>query len=634
MKKNVLYFILFLGVVSLSWCWSSDSEDNDSNLNTSWLSCSNYLTVNWWTWESLNLKAKIVADNVKNIVSNNWGNIEYLDCEKGKKVSEKTLIVKIKPDYSDPNIQNLTNQSSMINSQILNTKGIISSTRSNFESQAKQLQNQKENNLSQIAILSKNLDNLRKTQNLTSWDIGLQTQSIQDQISSLSESKAYTEKNIKILTANKQWDLNKINDNIKNLNKQLISTIKDCFEKVDNVFGLTEANKYKNDAYEDYISVRNSALKNKVESEFFNLKERFDRYDSMNSAEISSFVWDVSTLLKDAADAINASVPWGSLTQAQIDSYYSSYISLSNTSSTSILATKTSLDNIVNSLSTTENSYDNQITSLQNQLNTTVSNIQTLQINLDNLKNNKWESSMISIDSNINSIQSQITNLESSNRNIEQQLSALNESKSIQINQLENQLAQLNSNLNTIGINLNWQSIYAWTSWIVKEKSSSLGNKVWSNSLICQILPDKTSLKLQVYSSSDLPLPLEIKFSFDGKEYSTKLVNKLPYQDPVTQNYIYDASNSISLDDKTVSLSDVFSEWKTLDVHTVAENTAKVSNKIYIPINFVSNTIAWSKVKIKDETWNISEKSVVLWELDSSNIEIRSGLNKWEVICN
>ena len=95
---------------------------------------------------------------------------------------------------------------------------------------------------------------------------------------------------------------------------------------------------------------------------------------------------------------------------------------------------------------------------------------------------------------------------------------------------------------------------------MIKEKSASLGNKVASNAMICQILPDKSSLSIQVYASSDLSLPLDVKITADGKEYTTKLITKLPYQDSTTQNYVYETSSVLLIDGKNVNIADVFSE--------------------------------------------------------------------------
>gem|GEM_PF-7097719 len=49
----------------------------------------------------------------------------------------------------------------------------------------------------------------------------------------------------------------------------------------------------------------------------------------------------------------------------------------------------------------------------------------------------------------------------------------------------------------------------------------------------------------------------------------TKLTTKLPYQDSITQNYIYETESNIFLDGKAIDLSTILSEGKVLDVSSI-----------------------------------------------------------------
>jgi multidrug efflux pump subunit AcrA (membrane-fusion protein) len=112
--------------------------------------------------EDLILQAKVIADNVKNIVSNNAGIISYLNCENGKKVSKNTLIATITPDWSDANIKSLLSQKNSLQIQTDNIKNIIFSTKKSFNSQLNSLQIQKANLETQISILQQNLQELEE----------------------------------------------------------------------------------------------------------------------------------------------------------------------------------------------------------------------------------------------------------------------------------------------------------------------------------------------------------------------------------------------------------------------------------------------------------------------------------------
>ena len=90
------------------------------------------------------------------------------------------------------------------------------------------------------------------------------------------------------------------------------------------------------------------------------------------------------------------------------------------------------------------------------------------------------------------------TNLE----NILSQIKSLKAQEQIQIKQLENQLANLNSSLKNIQDSLVVQKIYAQVEGKVKHKNVSKWNKVWANTLLCQIVPLKSSLKMQVFGNN------------------------------------------------------------------------------------------------------------------------------------
>ena len=71
-----------------------------------------------------------------------------------------------------------------------------------------------------------------------------------------------------------------------------------------------------------------------------------------------------------------------------------------------------------------------------------------------------------------------------------------------------------------------------------------------------------------------------------------------------------------------------------MDVTTVATKSTTSGNTLLIPINFVSNTIAGSRVKIKTPDGQISEREIVLGALDANSVEVRSGIKIGETICN
>lgn len=137
---------------------------------------------------------------------------------------------------------------------------------------------------------------------------------------------------------------------------------------------------------------------------------------------------------------------------------------------------------------------------------------------------------------------------------------------------------------------------------------------------------------MQVYSSGELPLPAEAKFSVDGKTYASKLENRLPYQDPVTQNSLYEIS-SATVAGKSVDLAATLAEGRVLDVSVTLPGKTRSIGKILLPIDFIENTITGFRVKVKAPDGKIVKKDVVPGDLDSDRIAIKSGLSSGETVC-
>jgi len=134
---------------------------------------------------------------------------------------------------------------------------------------------------------------------------------------------------------------------------------------------------------------------------------------------------------------------------------------------------------------------------------------------------------------------------------------------------------------------------------------------VASNAAICQILPDKSSLKIQVYSAYDLPLPADVSFQLDNKTYTAKITNRLTYQDATTQNFTYEILSPVYSSGQVVNMAEIFSEGKVIDVNIMTKNEGAEAAEIRIPLNYVSNTINGYAVKVKNGE-KTAKRSIVL----------------------
>ena len=612
--KKFIYLALWATLV-LTACWQTTTKqtENLSKTTSKDLTCSKYFTISWVNQQNLILQAKVVSSKIKNIVSNNAWIVSYLNCQAWQKVTKNTLIAKIIPDWQDPNVKNLLDQKKSLQIQILNLKSIISSTKRNFSSQLNSLNTQKANLENQIKFLEQNLANLTKQKKYWVGDLQTQIKSLETQLQDLEKSKSKLEQS-------KQAEIEKLNQNIQNTIASAKSLTKNVLLKVDEIYGITNENKHKNDAFENYLSAKNTALKEKIKNEFMDLS-------TTKVTNWSNYLQKMDNFVRLVKSSIKASVTSRTLTQTMIDTWYSIFDQYDNW----LINLKNSLDSLQKSLEAVKNNYDNQILNLQTQINTVKNSI-------ENLKTNKLSSYISSIDIQINQTKSQLDASKSNLKNIISQIQSLKSQENIQIKQLENQLSSLESDLNQVNINLSPQKIYAQINGKIKLKKVSVWNKVWPNNLLCQIIPDKASLKLQVFWNLWNNL-WEISFKDDkGQVCKLKVVAKLPYKDPITQNNIYETE---SIKNCNVSEGEVLTVnykqfWNPIKIQQFWSNSAihsKFWKSVYIPLDFVINELVWQKVKLFCWKKCVKYQSVELGNIDGEQIEVLSWLKIGEVIC-
>lgn len=599
-KRNILLTTSAL-LIFLTWCWKQESsviiwEDIKNN------KYSQEYIVDENAISNINLYAIVESDSTKNVISTRWWTITKLNCQAWKQVKAWDTIAIISPDTSDPNYQNLQVQKIFLQWQLDNLNSTLISTISNFDSQKKNYETQRANNLNQIDILNQNFNNLKKQKELSSGDINIRIESAQEQLDNLKISYTLTEKN-------KTETLNKIDTNISNIKKQIKVTWTSNLNTIDQIFWITQENRTKNDAFENYLSAKDLSQKEEVQKDFYNVSKKFDNFDNMNNQEISSFLIDISNLLKISADAVNASISSSSFTETTISTYYSSF----NSWASWFLTYKTNFDDLVNTYQTTQTSYDTQLTTIN-------SNIQSAQKTLENLKNNTSSSSDISYDSSINSLNLQIQSLEYANENIEENLVSLDKNKEIQVNQINNQILSMKQNIETLKINTSWETLYAWVNWTIKTKKVDENNKISSSTIVCQIsTKDKWNYKLKIYSPDKLPLWTEFIYYKNWNELGTWAIEyEVPFKDQTTQNYIYE--NNINNSNIT--------EWDRIDIKL---NIQRNENNIWIPLDFIAPKIDWYYV-IKKTDNNYSTYKVEIWNMDSNSIQVLSWLNAGDIL--
>jgi uncharacterized protein YhaN len=94
----------------------------------------------------------------------------------------------------------------------------------------------------------------------------LQTQieTLKTQLQDLENSKTKLEES-------KQADLVKLKQSIENTISSAQSLLNNVFLKIDEIFGITDKYKHSNDAFENYLSAKDTALKEEIKNQFLQL---------------------------------------------------------------------------------------------------------------------------------------------------------------------------------------------------------------------------------------------------------------------------------------------------------------------------------------------------------------------------
>lgn len=298
------------------------------------------------------------------------------------------------------------------------------------------------------------------------------------------------------------------------------------------------------------------------------------------------------------------------LTKTTINSLYSSF----NSYSSSMLSSKTSLDNLLDSSKTTTLNYDSQLKSLDNSILSIENNIKTID-------NNSLESSNINYDNQINSLNAQIQSANNSLDSINEQIWWLDESKSTQLKQFENQIVTLNQSINTINVSLSGQNIISDIDWKVSSQDASLSSKVQAWWKICTIIPNDNSLKLRIFSPKLIELNTVFNYNKDAISWTWTISYELPQKDETTKNYIYESK---------IDFTNLKS-WDTLNI-SLNTNIWNNSNEIWIPIDYIKPKLDGNYVDILKEDKSIISTKIQTSTLNNNSIKVDSWLNIWDVI--
>ncbi len=566
MKRFSLLFIASASFFFIAGCWPKV----DDTLLSTW-SVQGFTTT-YVVWASpvfqTSLYGTVIADGIKNIVSNRGGMLDYINCQPGKQVSRNTIIAKITPNEDDLTYQNSAIQLSVLQEQLYNLTTIFSLTEDTLAIQQDILRDQYDNN-------STLLSNLNKTQWYTE--------------SSLEYQEDLLDQQYDTLKAAKNVDLDKMKTSISNAYKQYLIMIKDALKKVNDVFTSSNFT----------VSDKDGNLRQEVLSEYSRLKNKVS--DTMSASEFSDYLDDFSVFMSLVANSVNATTPSTNLPQSSsmwisIDGLSTTFMTLATT----FMGSKSAFDTLASSYDSVKNTYNSQI--------------KTLDTNTDNFNDNTAESTKLQIDN-------QKASLQLAQKTLANQLSASDESQTMQLMSLKNQLLTLQQNIAVLSNSLEWEVLYAGVEWIVKMRALGEDNKLAPNTLLCQITPtDVSNTSIQIFSYQRLVLGSKVAIADQWWQFlwTWIVLYEYPYKDPATQNYIYEIP--------VVKFSVKENERVSI---TLSQSPDK--NDIWIPLQYISPRLEGNLIRKKVGSW-IQNVYVKLWDINDEYVQILSGLSLWDEI--
>jgi hypothetical protein len=229
------------------------------------------------------LYGTVIADGIKNILTNRGGILDYINCQPGKEVYRDTIIAKITPNEDDMTYQNSTIQLATLQEQLNNLTTIFSLTDDTLALQKNIIQGQYDNNVQLLA-------NLATSQDYSASSMDAQQQLLEQQYSSIQNAKTI--------------DLDKMKTSISNAYKQYMIMIKDALKKVNDIFSSSSLS----------VSDKNTQLKQQVLTQYSILANKLS--DTMTADQFSQYLLNMSEFMSLAASSITATTPSIALPQS------------------------------------------------------------------------------------------------------------------------------------------------------------------------------------------------------------------------------------------------------------------------------------------------------------------------------
>lgn len=408
---------------------------------------------------------------------------------------------------------------------------------------------------------------------------------------------------------------------------------------LDNLFWVTDANKYKNDGFETYLWAKDTSLKIKQEndlrefiSDFENAKKL--KLDTNEDIKIALekyhllFSDNLRNLLKNTYKILENSISSTSFPEQNINNLKNQTTSLQNQTEQVILTVsgnfmlwlKWSLDNIIS----LEKEYNSSMDWLKKQLET----LKRTYAQYEAMKD--WQ---------INEIESKVLISEKQLEELKSSIETLKKQKETQLSQIDAQISQAKAWQNDASVMIQNSKVYSSISWVVTKKMAEVWQVIWWGMPILIVSDDKNiKIELLIDDNVNPKINQEVKVKIEWvDEIKTWIITKiLPSRDEITKKIQVEIKIDNSKKDiKLWSFSKVYFDTKNNENTWIIIPNSSIISKFMIPGVYV---LDWTKAKFKNikiikQNDDFSEITwLEVWEIIITNW--KENIYDWEDLAN
>lgn len=405
---------------------------------------------------------------------------------------------------------------------------------------------------------------------------------------------------------------------------------------VDNLFGVTWANKYKNDDYELYLSARNTNLKTEIEKSFHNISLELNNMkwlplDSNEDIKValekynSIFSWEMRILLNNSFSAMENSIEWSKLTESNISNYKTQIISFQNQNEQVIMSVSGNyflwLKGSIDSINSFTKEKKSTIDMMQKQVELAQKQIDTLHQTKKQITSLWWwQLTEISTKTLLAKKQKDV-----SQNNLNEALAwieALKKQKLASLSEIDTQINQVKSWKDQSWVMIENGKIISLIAGIVTQKHQEIGNVVWGGMPIYSVSSDdkiKIEIKVDENILSKIQIWNIVKVEIEGvNEIKDGSISKiLPTRDFITKKSTLEITLNNSSWVKIGSYSKVYFDIQNDTSGIIIPNAAIIS-KYMIPQVFIleNNKAKLTPIEIVKQNDNFSQVTWVnVWDI-------------------